>query len=79
MGLFEKHLTNTMESIRGKAEPHAPIAQGVISNSLCLLGNISQRLDRTLRIDPKNGKILGDNEAEKMSYRIYEPGWEPKV
>ncbi len=79
MGLFEKHLTNTFETIRGKDVAHAPISQGVISNALCLLGNISQKLDRTLKINPKTGKILDDSEALQMTSRQYEPGWEPKV
>lgn len=79
MGLSEKHFMNTMESIRGKEQPHAPISLGVKANALCLLGNISQKLNRTLKIDPKTGKILNDKEASKMTSREYEPGWEPRV
>jgi len=79
MGLTEKHFENAMEAIRGKEKAHAPIAKGVKSNALCLLGNISRKLDRTLRIDPATGKILDDKEAEKMTGRQYEPGWEPVI
>ncbi len=79
MGLTESHFMNTMDAIRGKAEAHAPIIQGVRGNALCLLGNISQKLGRTLIINPETGKIIGDKEATAMSYREYEPGWEPKV
>ena len=79
MGLTEKHFENALEAIRGKEKAHAPITAGVISNSLCLLGNISQKLGRTVRIDSASGKILDDKEAEKMTSREYEPGWEPKV
>jgi predicted dehydrogenase len=79
MGLTEKHFMNTLESIRGKETPHAPISKGVKANALCLLGNISQKLGRTLQIDPANGKILGDKEASAMVSRQYEPGWEPVV
>ncbi len=79
MGLTEKHFMNTMETIRGKELAHAPISIGVKGNSLCLLGNISQKLGRTLKIDPTNGKILDDKEAEKMTFRQYEQGWEPGV
>ena len=70
---------NTMETIRGKESAHAPISIGVKGNSLCLLGNISQKLGRTLKIDTVNGKILDDKEAYQMTFRQYEPGWEPKV
>ena len=43
------------------------------------LGNIAWRVSRELKCDPKNGHILGDAEATKLSSRKYEPGWEPKV
>jgi predicted dehydrogenase len=74
-----KHFTNLVATIRNEAKQHAPIAQGAISTSLCHLGNISQKLERTLKVNPKNGKILDDDEAARMSSRQYEPGWEPKV
>ena len=79
MGLTEKHFENTMLSIRGIEQAHAPISKGVKGNALCLLGNISQKLGRTLKIDTVNGKILDDKEAYQMTFRQYEPGWEPKV
>ncbi len=79
MGLTEKHFENALEAVRGKEQLHAPIAKGVKSNALCLLGNISQKLDRTLTIDPSNGRILNDKEAEKLASREYERGWEPVV
>jgi predicted dehydrogenase len=79
MGLTEKHFINATESIRGKELAHAPISIGVKANALCLLGNISQKLERTLKVNQVTGKILDDNEAIKMSFRTYEPGWEPKV
>jgi len=74
-----KHFTNFAAAIREGAESHAPLAQGAISTSLCLFGNISQKLGRTLKVNPKTGKILDDIEAQKMATRKYQPGWEPKV
>jgi len=79
LGLSEKHFSNTMETIRGKESAHAPISQGVKANALSLLGNISQKVGRTLNIDPMTGKILNDKEADAMSSRQYEPGWEPVI
>ncbi len=78
MGLTVNHFINTMEAIRGKDLAHAPISDGVKSNALCLLGNIAQKLDRTLTVSPL-GKILDDKDATSMSSRKYEPGWEPVV
>jgi predicted dehydrogenase len=73
------HLQNFLDSIRGRAKPNAEIEEGFKSTRLCLLGNISLRTGRTIRFDPKEGKILGDKEAEAMCSREYRPGWEPKV
>jgi predicted dehydrogenase len=49
------------------------------STTLCHLGNIAQRLGRSLRCDGSNGHILDDPEAMAMWSRKYEPGWEPVV
>ena len=74
-----KHMTNFLNAIREGEEQHSPIDEGAVSNLLCHLGNISQHVGRTLRINPSNGKILGDGEAMQMWSRTYEPGWEPTV
>lgn len=79
MGLSEKHFLNTTEAIRGISKAHAPISEGVKGNALCLLGNISWKVGRTLKVNSSDGRILDDKEALKMSSRQYEPGWEPKV
>jgi hypothetical protein len=34
---------------------------------------------RELRLDTKDGRILGDAEAMKMWTREYEKGWAPQV
>jgi hypothetical protein len=43
------------------------------------LGNIAWRVGRDLKLDPANGHIIGDKEAQKLWAREYEKGWEPKV
>jgi hypothetical protein len=43
------------------------------------LGNISQRVGHSLEINPENGHILGDTEAQKLWSREYEKGWEMKL
>jgi predicted dehydrogenase len=73
------HMTNMLDAIRKGTLLHAPVSDGAISNDLCHLGNISQDLDRTLRVNQETGEIIGDSEATGMSFREYEPGWEPEV
>ena len=41
------------------------------------LGNISLRVGRTLRCEPKSGHIIDDKEAMALWSREYERGWEP--
>ena len=43
------------------------------------LGNISQRVGRSLDIDPLNGRIQQDSIAMKLWNRDYEQGWEMKL
>ena len=69
----------TAAAIR-KSEPlHSDIASGHKSTLLVQLGNIAQRVGRSLNIDNQNGRIMYDNEAMKYWSRSYEPGWEMKL
>ncbi|MFW5944537.1 MAG: Gfo/Idh/MocA family protein [Bacteroidota bacterium] len=74
-----KHMTNFLNAIREGEEQHSPIDEGVVSNDLCHLGNISQEIGRALQINPSTGRIMGDGQAMQMWGRSYEPGWEPTV
>jgi len=74
-----EHLANFISAVRGNGKLNSPIPEGHKSTLLCHLGNISQRVGRTLKCDSSNGMILNDPEAKKMWTREYEPGWEPKL
>lgn len=77
--LTDLHIANFLEAIRGQADPHAPILEGHKSVLLCHLGNIAQRVGRTLRCDPYSGHVVDDDEAMKLWRRSYEPDWEPTI
>ncbi|MFZ5832911.1 MAG: Gfo/Idh/MocA family protein, partial [Planctomycetota bacterium] len=78
-GSEEEHVADFLSAIRTGQKPRAEIETGYRSTLLCLLGAIAHRTGHTLNIDPTNGHIVGDPEAEKLWSREYEPGWEPKV
>lgn len=78
-GLDVYHFENFINGIRLEEKPHSPIEEAHKSTLLCHLGNIAQKLGRSLHTDPKNGRILNDDEAMSMWRREYEAGWEPKV
>lgn len=71
------HMTNFVNAIRKSERLHSPINEAAVSTLLCHLGNISQTVGKTLKIDKVNGHILGDDQAMKLWKREYEPGWEP--
>lgn len=73
------HIRNMFDGIQKGAKLHADIDSGHKSTLLVQLGNIAQRVGRSLSIDPKTGHILGDQEALNYWSRTYEPGWEMKV
>ncbi len=75
----EFHLANFLDCIRSGKRPNADIEEGHKSTLLCHLGNIAYRTGRVLSIDPQNGHIKNDAEAEALWRREYRTGWEPQV
>ena len=74
------HINNFFEGIRqGAGKLNADIESGHKSTLLVQLGNIAQRVGHSLEIDPENGHVLGDEEANTHWSRSYEPGWEMKL
>jgi hypothetical protein len=67
-----KDLLNNMAS-RGR--PVADIEEGFISSSCCILANISMQLGATLEWDPKQGKVVGHAEANRLLRRPYRKPW----
>jgi predicted dehydrogenase len=73
------HIENFVAAVRTGAALRQPIEEGAKTVLLCHLGNIAQWTGRALRIDPRNGRILGDEEAMRFWQREYAPGWAPVV
>jgi len=73
------HIQNLMDAIREDKAQASPIDEGHKSVLLCHLGNIAQKLGRSLHLDPQNGRIVNDADAMKMWSRDYEIGWEMSV
>jgi predicted dehydrogenase len=71
------HIENFLDCVRNGGVPNADVEIGHKSTTWVQLGNISQRVGRSLEIDQKDGHILGDQEAMKLWGRSYETGWEP--
>jgi len=75
-GMTTMHVLNFFNAIRGKETLKSPITEGVISQHLVHLANISSRIDKGFDVNCQNGMAL-DRDALKLWRREYEPGWEP--
>jgi hypothetical protein len=73
------HIQNMFDAIRNGTALNADIDSGHKSTLLVQLGNIAQRVGHSLNIDPINGHILNDADAQKLWSRSYEKGWEMKL
>ena len=78
-GLTKLHMENFLASIRTGAKLNLPIEDGAKTGMLCHLGTIAQQTGRKLRIDPRTGRILGDEASARMWSRTYEAGWTPSA
>ena len=68
------HYANFIDCVRSRRaeDIHSPIEEAHISTTLVHLANASYRLGRTMRFDPVQEQVIGDEEANRMlrgSYR----------
>jgi predicted dehydrogenase len=69
------HMKDFLAAIDARSKPVADIEEGMISSSCCILGNMAMKLGRTLEWDAKVGRIVGDDEANRMLRRPYRGPW----
>jgi predicted dehydrogenase len=74
-----EHLKDFLDAVRDGHRTAADIEDGHRSALFCHLGNIAYRTGSALDIDPSNGHIRGNPEAEKYWQRQYRSGWKPSV
>jgi predicted dehydrogenase len=79
LGMDNLHMMDFLDAIRNNRRPNCDVEQGHKSVVAMQLGNIAWRVGRDLKIDPKNGHVIGDKSAQKLWGREYEKGWEPKI
>jgi predicted dehydrogenase len=70
------HLRDFLDCIKSGKRPRADIEKGHKSAVLCHLGNIAQRLGRSVQFDAAKEAIPGDAEASRMLTRAYRKGFQ---
>jgi len=69
------HMKDLLEAIEKRGRPVADIEQGYMSTTACILANVSMQLGRTLEWDHAKGRVVGDDEANKLLARPYRAPW----
>jgi len=69
------HMLNFLEAIATRGRPVADIEEGQISATSCILANMAMGLGRTLQWDAEQGRIVGDEEANRLLSRPYRKPW----
>jgi predicted dehydrogenase len=72
---LRRHLKNFLAAVDSRSRPVADIEQGYISSASCILANLSLQLGRSLAYDPASGKVVGDDEANRLLRRPYRSPW----
>jgi predicted dehydrogenase len=69
------HYKNFLQAIETRSKPVSDVEQGYITAASCILANIACRLGRTLVWDPERGRVVDDNEANRLLRRPYRQPW----
>ena len=70
-----RNLLNFVRSRKSGERPVADIEEGYISTACCVMANLSMELGRSLRWDANEGKVVGDEEANRRLARAYRSPW----
>jgi len=69
------HMKNFLAAVDARSKPVADIEQGYISAASCILANNSLTLGRTIAWDAQHGRVIGDDEANRLLKRPYRRPW----
>ncbi|MGO9202244.1 MAG: Gfo/Idh/MocA family protein [Limisphaerales bacterium] len=69
------HMRNLLAAIATRGKPVSDIEQGYISTASCILANLSMQVGRTLAWDPVQGRVIADDEANRLLHRPYRAPW----
>jgi predicted dehydrogenase len=69
------HMKDLLANMASRGRPVADIEQGYMSTTACILANVSMQLGRTLTWDHGKGRVVGDDEANRLLARPYRAPW----
>jgi predicted dehydrogenase len=69
------HMKDLLANMKTRGRPVADIEEGYKSTTACILANVSMKLGRTLEWDAALGRVVGDEEANRLLRRPYRSPW----
>ena len=72
---YTAHTADFFRSIRTRQDPVSPVEDGHAASTLGNVSDISLRLDRRLRWDPRVDRFVGDDDANQMLGRAARSPW----
>jgi predicted dehydrogenase len=69
------HMIDFLAGIESRSKPVADIEEGHISTASCILANLALQLGRTLTWDAEKGRVVSDDEANRLLRRPYRQPW----
>jgi predicted dehydrogenase len=69
------HMKDLLANMASRGRPVADIEQGYMSTTACILANVSMQLGRTLTWDHAKGRVVADDEANRLLARPYRAPW----
>jgi predicted dehydrogenase len=72
---IRRHMKDFLACIESRGTPVADIEQGYVSATSCILANVSQRIGRSITWDHATGRVVGDDEANRLLRRPYRAPW----
>ena len=77
--MTDAHFANFIAGIKHGEKLNQPVASGNVAVTMLQLSNVAWEVNRELKLDQADGKIIGDSEAMKGWGREYEKGWAPHL
>ena len=77
--MTDAHFANFIAGVTKGEKLHSPVEVGNVAVTMLQLSNIAWEVQRDLKLDTSNGKIVGDAQAMQGWEREYEKGWEPHL
>jgi len=69
------HVQNFFDCIRSGRRPSADVEIGYKTITACHLGVIAYKTKRTIHWDAEKERIVGDEEAQKLTCKEYRSPW----